>query len=137
MTAATDNIEFVKSMYKAFANGDVPTVLAAFDDNIEWNEAEGNPYNPGHPFVGPAAVVEGVFARAMNDIDGFEIRPERFVADGDTVVMLGRYWGAKVHASGEPLDVQAVHVRDLKDGKAVRFQQYVDTLHFAGALGAG
>jgi ketosteroid isomerase-like protein len=135
MTAATDNIEFVKSMYKAFANGDVPSVLAAFDDNIEWNEAEGNPYNPGHPFVGPAAVVEGVFARAGNDIDGFEIRPERFLADGDTVVMLGRYWGAKAHATGEPLDVQAVHVWDLKDGKAVRFQQYVDTLHFASAVG--
>jgi ketosteroid isomerase-like protein len=50
--------------------------------------------------------------------------------------MLGRYWGAKAHATGEPLDVQAVHVWDLKGGKAVRFQQYVDTLHFAGALGA-
>jgi ketosteroid isomerase-like protein len=36
MTAAADNVEFVKTMYKAFANGDVPTVLAAFDDNIEW-----------------------------------------------------------------------------------------------------
>ena len=65
MTEATDNVEFLKSLYKAFANGDVPTVLAAFDDTIEWNEAEGNPYNPGHPFVGPAAVVEGVFARVM------------------------------------------------------------------------
>jgi uncharacterized protein len=114
----------------------VPTVLAAMDDAIEWNEAEGNPCNTGQPFVGPAAVVEGVFARVMNDIEGFEIRPERFLADGDTVVMLGRYRGATAHATGEPLDVQAVPVWDLKDGKAVRFQQYVDTLHFARALGA-
>jgi ketosteroid isomerase-like protein len=136
MTAAADNVEFVKSAYKAFANGDVPTVLAAFDDKIEWNESEGNRYNPGHAFVGPAAIVVGVFARVMNDIEGFEIRPERFVADGDTVVMLGRYWGAKAHASGEPVDVQVAHVWDLKDGKLIRFQQYVDTLHFAGALGA-
>jgi ketosteroid isomerase-like protein len=29
-----------------------------------------------------------------------------------------------------------VRVWDLKDGKAVRFQQYVDTLHWAKALGA-
>ena len=57
----------------------MPTVLAAMDDAIEWNEAEGNPYNTGPPFVGPAAVVEGVFARVMNDIEGFEIRPERFL----------------------------------------------------------
>ena len=136
MTAATDNVEIMKSLYKAFANGDVPTVLAGMDDNIEWNEAEGNPYYTGRPFVGPAAVVEGVFARTMNDIEGFEIRPERFLADGDTVVMLGRYWGAKAHATGKPLDVQAAHIWDLKDGKVVRFQQYVDTLHMAGALGA-
>jgi uncharacterized protein len=51
--------------------------------------------------------------------------------------MLGRYWGTKAHATGRPLDVQAVHVWDLRDGKAVRFQQYVDTLHLASALGAG
>jgi uncharacterized protein len=137
MTQATDNIEFLKSTYTAFANGDVPTVRAAMDDTIEWNEAEGNPYNTGHPFVGPAAVVEGVFARVMNDFEGFEIRPERFLADGDTVVMLGRYWAPKAHANGKPLDVQAVHVWDLKDGNAVRFQQYVDTLHMAKALGEG
>jgi ketosteroid isomerase-like protein len=136
MAEATDNVEFLKGMYKAFANGDVPTVLAAMDDNIEWNEAEGNPYNLGRPFVGPAAIVEGVFARVLHDIEGFEIRPERFLGDGDTVVMQGRYWGAKAHATGEPLDVQVAHVWDLKDGKAVRFQQYVDTLHFAAALGA-
>jgi uncharacterized protein len=136
MAEATDNVEFLKGMYKAFANGDVPTVLAAMDDNIEWNEAEGNPYNLGRPFVGPAAIVEGVFARVLHDIEGFEIRPERFLGDGDTVVMQGRYWGAKAHATGEPLDVQVAHVWDLKNGKVVRFQQYVDTLHFAAALGA-
>ena len=91
MTEAIDNVEFLKGLYKAFATGDVPTVLAAFDDNIEWYEAEGNPYNPGHAFVGPDAVVAGVFARVVQDIEGFEIRPERFLADGDTVVMQGRY----------------------------------------------
>jgi ketosteroid isomerase-like protein len=136
MTEAT-NVELLKSMYGAFARGEVATVLAAMDDKIEWNEAEGNPYHLGHPFIGPAAVVEGVFARVLNDVEGFEIHPERFVADGDTVVMLGRYWAAKAHATGKPIDVQAVHVWEFKDGKALRFQQYVDTLHWAEALGAG
>ena len=52
MTAAADNVEFVKSMYKAFANGDVPTVLAAMDDAMEWNEAEGNT-TPDSPSSAP------------------------------------------------------------------------------------
>jgi uncharacterized protein len=54
MTEATDNVESVKGLYKAFANGDVPTVLAAMDDTIEWSEAEGNPYYLGHPFGTPS-----------------------------------------------------------------------------------
>jgi ketosteroid isomerase-like protein len=75
------------------------------------------------------------YSRIANDIDGFEIRPERLIAQGDTVVMLGRYRGAKAHATGESLDVQAVHVWDLENGKVVRFQQYADTLNLANALG--
>jgi ketosteroid isomerase-like protein len=134
--SATDNIDFIKGMYAAFARGDVPTVLGAMDEKIEWNEAEGNPYNVGHPFVGTSQVVEGVFARVMNDIEGFEIHPERFISQGDTVVMLGRYRGVKAHATGKSLDAQAVHVWELRDGKAVRFQQYVDTLQMSTILGS-
>jgi ketosteroid isomerase-like protein len=133
--SATDNIEFIKGMYAAFARGDVPTVLGAMDEKIEWNEAEGNPYNPGHPFVGPSQIAEGVFVRVMNDIEGFEIHPERFIGQDSTVVMLGRYRGVKAHATGKPLDAQAVHVWELRDGKVVNFQQYVDTLQMSDILG--
>jgi ketosteroid isomerase-like protein len=102
MTEAIDNVVYLKSLYQAFANGDVPTVLAAMDEDIEWNEAEGNPHNLDHPFVGSSAVVEGVFARIANDIDGFEIRPERFIAPGghrrDVGSLLrsegARHWGS-------------------------------------------
>jgi hypothetical protein len=86
MTEAIDNVVYLKSLYQAFANGDVPTVLAAMDEDIEWNEAEGNPHNLDHPFV---------FARIANDIDGFEIRSERFIAQGDALVILGRYLGSE------------------------------------------
>ena len=38
------SIEFVKGVYGAFTRGDVPAVLGAFADDIEWYEAEGMPY---------------------------------------------------------------------------------------------
>jgi hypothetical protein len=47
---------------------------------------------------------------------------------GDTVLTEGRYRGA-VKATGTRLDVQMAHVWDVRDGKIVRFQQYVDTWH--------
>ncbi len=38
------NVEFVKGVYGAFARGDIPAVLGAFADDVEWFEAEGMPY---------------------------------------------------------------------------------------------
>ena len=35
------SVEVVKGVYAAFAQGDVPAVLGAFADEIEWFEAEG------------------------------------------------------------------------------------------------
>jgi ketosteroid isomerase-like protein len=53
---------------------------------------------------------------------------------GDRVVALGRYMGA-FKATGRRMNPQAVHVWTLKDGKAVAFQQYIDTLDVARATG--
>jgi uncharacterized protein len=81
--------------------------------------------------------VEGVFQRIGAEFDGFEVRPERFVGDGDTVVMEGRYRARSNRTTGMPLDAEVVHVWDLRNGKVVRFHQYVDTRQFAAVLGAG
>ena len=59
--------------------------------------------------------------------DEFAVVPEQLVADGDTVVALGNYtWKRK--SSGEPAVVKMVHVWTIDGGKAVAFQQHVDTL---------
>jgi len=51
------NVQFAKNIYAAFGRGDIPTVLAAFHPEIEWRQAEGNPYQPtGAAWVGPQAV---------------------------------------------------------------------------------
>ena len=55
------NADLMKSLYAAFGRGDVPTVLGAMDPAIVWNEAEGFPYADKNPYVGPQAVLEGVF----------------------------------------------------------------------------
>ena len=37
------NKQIIQGAYQAFAEGDVPKVLAVMDDKIEWTEAEGFP----------------------------------------------------------------------------------------------
>jgi uncharacterized protein len=129
-----DSVSIVRSAYEAFSRGDVPTVLGLMGEKIEWNEAEHFPYWPGGSFVGPRAVVDGVFARLGQDFDGFTVDVGRLVGLGDTVLMEGRY-RATVKATGQRLDVQVAHVWDVRDGKLARFQQYVDTWQVAQATG--
>src|SRR5438552_2347874 len=54
----------------------------------------------------------------------FAADPEEFVDGGDQVVVLGRYRGI-AKGTGKRLDVPFVHVWTLKDGKAVRFRQFL------------
>ena len=128
------NIDVVKGIYTAFAQGNVPAVLGALDSQIEWKEAEGIIYADGNPYTGPQAVAERVFQRLITDIDNFTVTPEHFIDAGDTVVVEGRYRG-KMKATGTPLDAQFAHVMHLKDGKVVRFQQYTDSRQWEEAAG--
>jgi uncharacterized protein len=132
----TDQVTRMKDLYEAFGRGDIPAVVAAMDEGVEWYEAEGNPWSPGRPFVGAQQVIEGVFQRIGAEFDGFEVRPARFMGDGDTVIMEGRYRAQRNKATGKPLDAEVVHIWDLRNGKIVHFHQYVDTRQLAAVLGA-
>jgi ketosteroid isomerase-like protein len=75
-----------------------------------------------------------VFARVPEEYDSFAVEIGQVVAEGDTVVMQGRY-RAKVKASGAEIAPQIVHWWTVKDGKIATFQQHVDTLLLAKAVG--
>jgi uncharacterized protein len=130
---AEQSVEVVKAMYGAFATGDVPGVLGAFDTEIEWYEAEGMPYGGLHR--GPEAVAQNVFGPLTEDVENFAVSPEEFIASGDAVAVVVRYTGTG-RATGEPLDVAVVHVWDIRDGKAVRFRQFIDTVKFGQCVPA-
>ncbi len=95
-------------------------------EDIVWNEAEGFHYSDRNPYVGPQAVVDGVFMRLGTEWDGWTLDIERFVDGGDSVVAMGRY-RATCKANGKDLDAQFAHVWSLRDGKAISLQQYTDT----------
>jgi ketosteroid isomerase-like protein len=126
--------DIVNGIYQAFATGDVPAVLGAFDPQIHWREADGFLYADGNPYIGPEAVAGGVFQRLGESVDSFVAVPEQWIEDGDTVVVEGRYRGA-MKATGRPVDAQFAHVWRLRGGKVVGFQQYTDTRQWADAAG--
>ena len=118
------NTEVIRGLYDALAAGDVPTLLAGFDPDIEWTEADTFP--TAGTFVGPDAVMQGVFVPLTTDMDGFKAVPRELIGSGDQVVSIGRYSGAW-KATGKSFETDFVHVWTLRDGKATRFRQYVDS----------
>jgi ketosteroid isomerase-like protein len=129
------NLEILQGGYEAFGRGDIPSVLALFDPDIAWHEAEGNPYKPdGTAWVGADAIVQNLFMRLGTEWDGFAATPEKFHDAGDTIATEGRYTGV-YQATGKSINSQFCHVWTFSDGKVTNFQQYVDTGQMQDAMG--
>jgi uncharacterized protein len=128
-----ENVETVRGVYEAFDKGDMPQVLGQMEQSIEWNEAENFIYADRNPYVGPQAILEGVFMRLGTEWDGFKVTPEEWLDAGHRVVVLGTYSGTH-RATGKKVRAQFAHVWGVREGRVVRFQQYTDTKQFAEAV---
>ena len=122
-----ENVSAISDLYANFGKGDVPAVLAAMDANVVWNEAEGNALADGNPYIGPDAVLKGVFTRVLEGIPNFTLNDIVLhnMENGRVLATL-RYKGT-AKSSGKDLNAQAAHLWTLKGGKIIAFQQYVDT----------
>ncbi|GHD21204.1 nuclear transport factor 2 family protein [Tianweitania populi] len=119
------NIETIKRLYAGFASADLPVVLADMSPEIEWTEAEGYPY--AGTFHGPQAVVDGVFVKLATEWNDYRATPDRYVSEGDEVVALGHYSGV-FKATMKSFRSPFAHTWTIRNGKILRFVQYVDTV---------
>lgn len=130
-----NNITVIDNLYKAFAVGDIPAVLGGMDANIVWNEAEGNAYADGNPYIGPDAVLNGVFARVGADHEYFNLTDIKLHEMSNNQVLATLRYKAKIKKNGAEYNTQVAHLWTLIAGKVTNFQQYVDTKQLADAFG--
>lgn len=126
-----NNADTIAILYAAFAKGDVPAVLGAFAPDIRWTEADGFPY--AGTYVGPDAVLTGVFMRLATEWDGFGAVFDEVVGSGEMVVAIGNISGTW-KATGKHFKAPTVHVWRFRDGKIAGFQEYTDTVLVQRAL---
>ena len=128
-----NNVELLQQGYKNFAEGNVAEVVALFDPHIEWRECTGFPFIKGDGvFIGPDAVVQGVFAQIPVYYEGFHITITELFGNADRVVMVGYYEGTW-KATGKVFKANATHVWTVKGGKITHFFQAVDTAEIVSA----
>jgi len=99
-------------------------MVADLHPQVRWTEAGGFPY--GGTYIGPQAVIDGVFAAIGREWDSFGFRVDELLHAGETVVALGRYLGRYCGCETE-LDVRTAHVWRVTAGKVTSFEQFTDT----------
>jgi len=127
------NVATIDNLYKAFAKGDIPSVLGGLDANIVWNEAEGNKYADGNPYKGPDAILNGVFGRILAEHEYFTLDEIQLHEMSNNQVLATLRYKAK-HKNGNEYNAQVAHHWTLQNGKVIAFQQYVDTKKLNNAL---
>ncbi|MGO8750586.1 MAG: nuclear transport factor 2 family protein [Thermoguttaceae bacterium] len=125
------NIDIMRRGYDLFAKGDFARL--PFDPQIEWIEpdVEGLPHSGTHH--GSEAVINEIFEPTFDKLDDFHLECDQFLDAGDHVVVTGRFLG-RGKDTGNDLNATFVHVWTLRNGKAVRFQNYTDTANWLRAL---
>ncbi len=127
----TDNVEFVKELYAAFKRGDGAPWFAAMDENSTWQL-----YGPPELALcgvrtGPAEI-GAFFQTLMTTLEFKESIQHKFLADGDTVVVLG-YVHSMVKANERHFKSEYAHVLTVRDRKLISYREFLDTAQLLDA----
>jgi uncharacterized protein len=132
--AEQENVRTVQEIYAAFGRGDIPALLNAVADDVEWSIAG----TPDVPHAGKRRGREEVaqFFPVLAATEEFEqFEPREFIAQGDQVVALG-HLRSQVKATGRTYEQEWAQIWTLRDGKVTRLRTYEDTAAEAAAYRA-
>jgi ketosteroid isomerase-like protein len=126
-----ENTQMVMDLYAAFGRGDLPAVLAALADDVEWVV----PGPADIPMAGTRRgkqAVQAWFGTVAANLTFQVFEPREFIAQGDTVVAL-IYAEATARRTDRTIAAHEAHVWTCRDGKITRHQAFQDTAAIAAA----
>ncbi|HEY4402383.1 MAG TPA: nuclear transport factor 2 family protein [Acidimicrobiia bacterium] len=125
-----DNVATIERVYQALAARDANVIQEVFVSDVTIRQS------PELPWGGDYEGIDGAFTFFLTLVEHIEsqVTTESLFAAGDHVVQTGRTRGT-VRANGASFDIPEVHVWELRDGKVVRYQVYIDTPAMLEALG--
>ena len=130
MSAA--NITAIQNLYGVYARRDMETLLKGFAPDIEWH-AHGHAAD--FPGLGPRKGIEELrefFNLIAANVEFSAFSPNEFYADKEKVFVLGHY-AMTVKKTGRKFASDFVHVMTFKDGRIVKFDEFLDTAGLAAA----
>lgn len=126
------NVKIVQDCYAAFGSGNIPAFLAALTDDVDWSTPDVPDIPLSGHYKGPSGVAE--FFKKLDAAIAFEqFEPRQFVAQGDTVVVIG-YEKGTVKSTGKSEESDWVHVVTVRGGKIASFKEFINTAAVAAAF---
>ena len=132
---SNENVNLIKKIYGHFNAREYDNVVKNFADDFEWFAADNSPLADRSPYHGVKEIREGVFGRIEVGFKQLNVCIDEIIDAGDKVIILGYYEGEYATGALAPR-AQAAHVWTIRDGKAAKFQQYLDTLAVARGANA-
>jgi ketosteroid isomerase-like protein len=131
---ARTNAGVVQQTYEAIGRGDIPALLDLLADDVRWTFQGPSSI----PFAGTRRGRESVaefFSLVGENLEFQEFEPREFVAQSDTVVVLG-FERSIVKPTGRTFEQEWAHVYTLRNGKVATFLALEDTAAHVVALEA-
>jgi ketosteroid isomerase-like protein len=128
------NVDVDQQGYEAFGRGDIPALLESLTDDVEWT-LQGPSVIPWAGTRHGHEEVEEFFSLLGQTYDFERFEPREFVAQGDTVVVVG-YERTRVKATGRTFEQEWAHVYTLRNGKIAKGRFIEDTAAQVAAFNA-
>lgn len=129
-----ENIKIAQQMCTAFEQGNIPFVLDYLAEDVEWIVVGSPEYIPlAGTYHGRDRVIQ-IFSAVGGSVELQQFQAQEFIAQGDQVVVLGHASG-RVIPTNQALEYDWVHIYTLRDGKTIKFREYLDSAAIAAAFG--
>ena len=127
-----ENKQLLQDIFAATARGDSRPLVEAMAEDFRWTIAGNGQWSRAYD---KQAVLTELFPALRARIEGrIKMIPQRFIADGDCVVVEAR--GDNVNKSGAPYNNSYCFVFRLSGGRLAEVTEYMDTELITAALGA-
>ena len=101
--------------FEALGRGDIPTVMAQFDDSVVWHQPGANQFSGDHVGVGGVGALLGGMMEASQGSFQLVVTGPAMV-NGELVAVPVRFTGTRADAS---MDMAGVDLLTVRDGKIV------------------
>jgi ketosteroid isomerase-like protein len=122
-----DNVKTIQSVYDAFARGDLPTILDALTDDVDWAASVESTEVPWWGERHGKEEVTRFFTELAAETEVEEFTPLEIVGDGDVVLTVVRF-RVRSRSTGRRASMLLHHYWTFRDGKIASYRGGEDSL---------